>query len=95
MQELRTLSQGFTCNEATMLVRYRYLKENGIVNDRVALARSIERYGFPKPLALGDNTIAWHLDEVEKWLESRPRHAPKSGDKKLPAIVAEGAPIDV
>lgn len=74
-----------------MLVRYRYLRENGIVNDRVALARSIERYGFPKPLALGRNTIAWHLDEVEKWLESRPRHAPKSGDKKL---VAGAAPID-
>ena len=47
-----------------MFVRYRYLQEHGIVKDRMALARAIERYGFPKAIALGANTLAWDLDEV-------------------------------
>ncbi|PNE10415.1 MAG: hypothetical protein CR217_14440 [Beijerinckiaceae bacterium] len=45
----------------------------------MALARAIDHYGFPKPIALGDNTLAWDLEkEVEPWLNSRPRrtHAP-------------------
>jgi len=45
------------------------------------LARAIERYGFPKAIALGANTLAWDLDEVERWVKSRPRFAPKSGSK--------------
>lgn len=65
-----------------MLVRYRYLKERGIVNDRMALARAIEKYDFPKPMALGENTLAWQLEEVESWLASRPRRTPKTGAKK-------------
>ena len=48
------------------LVRFRYLHEQGIFNDRGALARAIDHYGFPKPMALGDNTLAWDLEkEVE------------------------------
>ena len=55
------------------LVRFRYLQEQGIFNDRMALARAIDHYGFPKPIALGDNTLAWDLEkEVEPWLKSRP-----------------------
>jgi hypothetical protein len=38
------------------------------------LARAIDHYEFPKPMALGDNTLAWDLEkEVEPWLKSRPR----------------------
>ena len=72
-----------------MLVRYRYLKENGIVTDRMALARGIERYGFPKPLSLGNKTIAWDLNEVETWLKSRPRRTPKTGASKRPPAIVE------
>jgi hypothetical protein len=46
------------------------------------LARAIERYDFPKPVALGENTLAWPLEEVESWLASRPRRSPKTGAKK-------------
>ena len=65
-----------------MLVRYRYLKERGIVNDRMALARAIDKYDFPKPIALGENTLTWQLSEVESWLKSRPQRTPKTGAKK-------------
>jgi Prophage CP4-57 regulatory protein (AlpA) len=64
------------------LVRFRYLQEQGIIRDRMALARSIERYNFPRPVALGANTLAWPLSEVEAWLKSRPRRTPKTGAKK-------------
>ncbi len=72
------------------LVRFRYLKEQGIFNDRVALARAIDHYDFPKPIALGDNTLAWDLEnEVQPWLASRPRVIPKcSSSKSKSAIVA-------
>jgi len=72
------------------LVRFRYLQEQGIFNDRMALARAIDHYGFPKPMALGDNTLAWDLEkEVEPWLKSRPRRTPKTGASKRPAAVVE------
>jgi hypothetical protein len=73
------------------LVRFRYLSESGIIGDRMALARSIENYGFPKPIALGANTLAWNLQEVEDWIASRPRRAPKTGAKKPSPEVVEAA----
>jgi hypothetical protein len=74
------------------LVRFRYLQEQGIFNDRMALARAIDHYGFPKPMALGDNTLAWDLEkEVEPWLKSRPRRTPKCAALKRPAAVVEVA----
>jgi Prophage CP4-57 regulatory protein (AlpA) len=78
-----------------MFVRYKYLEENGIIHDRVALARAIENLGFPKPIALGPNTLAWRLSEVEDWIQSRPRVSTKAnalrsrGPKPLPAVVTE------
>jgi predicted DNA-binding transcriptional regulator AlpA len=72
-------------------VRYKYLEENGIISNRMQLARAIERYGFPKPVALGENTLAWPLDEVENWLKSRPRRMPKCGGKKRPTAIVEVA----
>jgi hypothetical protein len=70
-------------------VRYAYLEKDGIMSNRVQLSRSIERYGFPMPLALGSNTLAWNLEEVEAWVASRPRRAPKSGAKKASTEVME------
>lgn len=77
-------------------VRYKYLEENGIISNRMQLARAIERYEFPKPVALGENTLAWSLEEVEAWIASRPRRTPKTGSKPKQAaadasLEAEGA----
>jgi predicted DNA-binding transcriptional regulator AlpA len=70
-------------------VRYTYLEKNGIMSNRMQLARAIERYDFPKAVALGENTLAWDLEEVEAWIASRPRRAPKTGAKKpAPEVVA-------
>ncbi|MGC2221500.1 MAG: AlpA family phage regulatory protein [Methylocella sp.] len=74
-----------------MLVRYRYLEQQGIISNRMQLARAIEKYGFPRPMAIGANTLAWEIDEVETWLKSRPRRTPKTGAPKLPASNVAGA----
>jgi predicted DNA-binding transcriptional regulator AlpA len=72
-----------------VFVNYRYLEAHAIITNRTCLARAIDRYGFPKPYALGANRLSWNLDEVEKWIASRPRRAPKSGGKKLFGKVVE------
>src|SRR5260370_11606909 len=40
---------------------------------RVHLDRLIEHDGFLRPTRLSANRLWWRLDEVEAWLESRPR----------------------
>ena len=60
------------------LVRFRQLKDMGIFNDRSALSRAIDHYGFPAPMALGSNALAWDLErDVEPWIASRERRLPK------------------
>ena len=73
-----------------MFVNYRYLADEGIMPNRMTLSRSIAQLGFPAPVELGKNRIAWDLDEVRSWLASRPRRAPKTGAEK-PPLEAEGA----
>jgi predicted DNA-binding transcriptional regulator AlpA len=63
---------------AVRLVSYEFLKANGLFKNRVTLARAIESYGFPEPLALGSHRIAWKLAEVTRWLDLRPRRRPKT-----------------
>ena len=38
------------------------------------LRRWVREGNFPKPIKLGANCVAWRLDEVDAWLESRPRY---------------------
>ena len=71
-----------------MFISYKYLEQNSIVTNRMCLARAIQNYGFPQPIALGSNRLAWRLDEVEAWIASRPRRSPKCGAKK-PAQAAD------
>jgi hypothetical protein len=65
-----------------VFVSYKYLEQHSIVTNRMCLARAIENYNFPQPIALGANRLAWRLEEVEAWIASRPRRSPKTGTKK-------------
>jgi predicted DNA-binding transcriptional regulator AlpA len=58
------------------LLRFRDLKDRGIVNSWPMLRRRIERDGFPLGRMLGPNTRAWTETEVEEWLKSRPTAGP-------------------
>lgn len=49
------------------------LKALGYVNDRATLRRREAREGFPQPVILSSNSVAWNPEEVRAWLASRPR----------------------
>lgn len=38
------------------------------------LRRWVREGNFPKPIKLGANCVAWRRDEVDAWIESRPRY---------------------
>ncbi len=40
------------------------------------LWRKTRSEGFPRPIALGPNSVRWVADEVARWLASRPRSGP-------------------
>jgi hypothetical protein len=58
-------------------LRYRDLKERGIVNNRTTLANWIQNLGFPCGQLTGPNTRTWGEDEIVDFLNSRPT-APKA-----------------
>ena len=48
-------------------------KELGNIGN-TTLRRWVREGYFPKPIKLGANCVAWRRDEVDAWLESRPRY---------------------
>lgn len=48
-------------------------KELGNIGN-TTLRRWVREGNFPKPIKLGANCVAWRRDEVDTWLESRPRY---------------------
>jgi prophage regulatory protein len=65
---------------SSTLIRFRTLQQRGIIPNRVTLKRRIDRDGFPKPIRLGENSVAWIEAEVDAWLQARAaeRDAPKA-----------------
>ena len=54
------------------LLRFRDLKQRGIVTNHPTLQRWIAREGFPPGMMLGPNTRVWREVDIEAWLASRP-----------------------
>ena len=59
--------------QATTYLRFADLKERKIVSNRTTLRRWIQAGEFPAPVKLGENSIAWRVDEVLEWDRSRER----------------------
>jgi hypothetical protein len=68
-------------------LRFRDLKDRGIVNNRATLGNWIKDRGFPLGHLTGPNTRTWSEDEVERWLNSRP-----TAPKLIPQIKRRGRP---
>ena len=62
-----------------MLLRFKDLQAAGVVSNRHDLARKIDSQGFPQPLELGPNKVAWRESEIDEWLNKLPRRTPKTG----------------
>ena len=55
----------------TILLRFSDLRDRGIVNNRVTLARWIAQIGFPSGIKLGANTRVWTEKEIDEWIDAR------------------------
>ena len=72
-----------------MYLRFKNLQAAGILTNRHDLARKIESQGFPRPLELGPNKVAWRKSEIDEWLSGLPRREPKTGASKGPSAIVE------
>ena len=68
-------------------IRYREMKERGYFNNRPACNRAIAAGYIPAPVELGENTLAWDVDELAEFDAKRPRRHPKSS--YTPSVKAE------
>jgi hypothetical protein len=59
------------------LLRFKDLRDRGIITNWPMLKRRIERDGFPVGRMVGPNTRVWIEEEVEKWVKSRPIAGPE------------------
>ena len=63
--------------EPGSLDRYRVVRREDVCLltglGRSTILRMVQAGEFPAPVRLGQRAVAWHLDEVLRWLESRPR----------------------
>jgi predicted DNA-binding transcriptional regulator AlpA len=57
----------------TRFLRFADLKERGVINNWQTLRRWIEREAIPPGIMLGPNCRAWAEDEIDAWLDSRPK----------------------
>ncbi|MBV8112331.1 MAG: AlpA family phage regulatory protein [Hyphomicrobiales bacterium] len=62
----------FAGNTTTSFVRFKHLKERGIVPNWPTLARWVRERDFPPGRLLGPNTRVWTETEIEVWINSRP-----------------------
>ncbi|CAN5405859.1 hypothetical protein BH10PSE7_BH10PSE7_34020 [soil metagenome] len=53
-------------------LRFRDLRERGVVHNWVTLKRWEQSLGFPPGQMTGPNTRTWTEKEIDNWLESRP-----------------------
>ena len=58
------------------ILRYDDLVERGICRSRMTLHRYRKERGFPQAIELG-GSIGWFEDEINQWLEMRPRRTSK------------------
>lgn len=53
------------------LLRFSDLVARNVVRNRTTLMRWIRDEGFPQPIRLGPNSVAWREEEIAAWLDSR------------------------
>jgi prophage regulatory protein len=49
--------------------------EKGLGLSRERIRKMRKAGTFPEPLAVGENSVAWREDEIDEWIETRPRVA--------------------
>jgi hypothetical protein len=55
-----------------ILIRFRDLRASGIANNWTQLLRMVDQDGFPCGRLLSPNVRVWDINEIVRWLETRP-----------------------
>ena len=80
-------------NSPRKILRKKVVKERTGYSDTQIWRKSGNPHDdFPAPVQLGPNAIGWYEDEVEAWLDSRPRvswAAETTAEAKADAAAAE------
>ena len=65
------------------IIRGRKVRER-VGKSRTSLWRAVKNGSFPAPVSIGANAIGWYEDEIDDWLERRPRvhYAPRDEAEK-------------
>ena len=72
-------------------LRFKDLRARGIVNNRPALTRLIEKHGFPPGFLLSENCRVFDEDETQRWLDERAANAANQAPKRVPGRKATRA----
>jgi len=56
----------------TMLLRFRDLKDRGVVKSWPQLRRLMDLHGFPRGRLLSPHVRAWTDGEIDAWIAARP-----------------------
>ena len=76
------------------LIRYKHLKDAGVVSSWAQLQHMIENEGFDPGFLLSPNVRAWYAHKVQKWLAERPvkpsQHVMDRAEKSVRARQAIG-----
>jgi predicted DNA-binding transcriptional regulator AlpA len=58
------------------LIRFKDLKERGIVPNHQTMSTWVKKNKFPPGRWLGNNSHVWTESEIQAWLETRPTKRP-------------------
>ena len=64
--------------EAMILRLPAVIKMTGISKSRIYVYMERETDPFPRPIQLGPNSVGWRKSEIEAWLNTRERTAPRA-----------------
>lgn len=82
----RFASQGGRRMKARL--RFADLKARNIAGSWAALARLIEKHGFPRGRLLSDRVRVWSEDELDAWLQNRPTKSRRPLQGRAKELVA-------
>jgi hypothetical protein len=67
------ISKKRRATKSRRVLRFHNLRDRGIVPNRVTMGRWQETEGFPMGVVLASNSVGFFEDEIEAWLDARPR----------------------
>ena len=74
--------------------RYRDLKEHGVPFSRKHITTLEKRGLFPLHFKLGENTVAWVAEEVDRWVEQKVRAARSGARPRGPDVTEQDMVTD-